>query len=162
MTKCLSYVLSIPSDHCFNNRFIPYVDFLNTCYFILIKVKADHIPFILMVVIQIIRKLLLASLIILIPIPDLKLYDKLFTGIIHNHIRSSGIPDLGFNVIITDNLLPTKINYTDASRKYDFLLRDYLLNFVIDLVNYFHGRILTFQMIQQSFLRKPLQMTVHQ
>lgn len=53
-----------------------------------------------MVILQISRKLLLAPFVILIPMPDFKLNDKLLPQIIHDYIRTPRIPRLRLDIIV--------------------------------------------------------------
>ncbi len=53
-----------------------------------------------MVIVQIIRELPLAALIVLIPAPDLQLYDKLLAEVIHDDIRAPLISGLRLDVVV--------------------------------------------------------------
>lgn len=70
------------------------------CFLVLIKVEAEHVSFVLMVVFQIIHKLSNASLIVFIAMPDFQFHDELLARIIHNDIRPPCVPGLRFDVII--------------------------------------------------------------
>lgn len=49
----------------------------HSSFFLFVKIKMNKISFLLMIIIQILRKLLFSTLVILISMPDFHLYDKL-------------------------------------------------------------------------------------
>ena len=57
--------------HRLHHSLIPDRDCFYTDFFLLVKVKAEHIAFILVIIIQIIHKLLFAALVVFIAVPDL-------------------------------------------------------------------------------------------
>lgn len=62
------YTISL--NHCLHQSLISQPDFLHTNFLFLIKIKAEHISFFQMEIIQIRRKLLFAPLIVCISMPD--------------------------------------------------------------------------------------------
>lgn len=63
--------VSIILHHRLHHGLVPDCDCLYADFFLFVKVKTEHITFILMIIIQIIHKLLFAALVVFISVPDL-------------------------------------------------------------------------------------------
>ena len=91
-------------DNRLHDRFVSKCKNFYTCFFFLVKIITEQIPFVLAEVIKICRKLLLAPPVVLIAVPDFQLHDKLLACVIDNHIGALSIPCLRLDIIIANTI----------------------------------------------------------
>lgn len=98
---CGSNCCNLPLHDRLHNNPLSNPDFLHASLFFLVKIKTEQISLILMVVVEVRRELFFPSFIVLIPMPDLQLDDKLLPERIDNDIRALLIPCLRLDIIIS-------------------------------------------------------------
>ena len=73
---------------------------MRTGFLIPVEVEAQHIALVNVIIVKILRKLLLTTGIVLLPVPYLHFDDELFSQIVNNQISPTLISCSGFNIII--------------------------------------------------------------
>ncbi len=70
------------------------------CLFLFVEVKTQQISFILIIVVQILRKLFLTPFVVLISMPDFEFDNKLLAKIVHDNVCAPLVPRLCLDIII--------------------------------------------------------------
>ena len=89
------FILSKALHYCLYDRLTSDPYLLYAGFLIPVKIKAEHIPLIFMVILKILCQLFLASFVVLIAMPDFQFNNKLLSEIIHDHICTPWIPCIG-------------------------------------------------------------------
>lgn len=87
--------------NCLHNGFIADFDLMHADFLILIKIKAKHIAFVLVIIVQIIGKLLLAPFVVLLAVLDFQLNNKLLAAIINDNVRAPCVPCLRLKIVVS-------------------------------------------------------------
>ena len=77
------------------------LNLLHASLFFLFIIEAEHIALLQMIILQIVKKLLLASCVVCISTPDLKLHDELFLAVVNDDACALRIAGAGFDIIIS-------------------------------------------------------------
>lgn len=74
---------------------------MHTALLIFVEIKTEQITFINMIIVQIFGQLFLALLIVFIAVPDFHLDDILLSEIVNDHICTSLVTGLCFDIIVS-------------------------------------------------------------